>query len=186
MNFQAVDQANGENVMMWATLDTWDSIAFTPNQAKYLACKLIDDDGVGYKCRIYEGKGSLPGKENEKQRLEFNLSCYKGTTSKGRSYTGYSGFWSHGATTSAPQGGFQASQNHPQSPKAPQMGKYDVGIRRSIVCAYLASGSRPLAEDVEYWIEYIKTGVDASLPDNRPTENQPEDRRKATNEDVPW
>lgn len=76
-------------------------------------------------------------------------------------------------------------QNRPQSTNAPQTDN-NVEIRRSVVCAYLASGSRPLAEDVEYWIEYIKTGVDASLPDNRPAENQPEDQRKATDGDVPW
>jgi hypothetical protein len=89
--------------------------------------------------------------------------------------------------TNTHQDNQQASQNRSQSTKAPQTGNNDVGIRRSVVCAYLASGSRPLAEDVEYWMEYIKTGKDASLPDNRTTENQPEDyRRPAQDDDVPF
>ena len=166
MNFNAVDQADGKNVTIWATMDTWDSIAFTPNQAKYLSCKLIDDDGVGHSCRIYEGKGTLPEKDNEKQRLEFFLSCYHGTTSKGQPYTGYSGFWSHGAVQS-PQSSPQSPQNAPESINTPQQGSWEIVLRTRVVCAYLASGTKPLVEDIEYWMEYIKTGKDASLPGNK-------------------
>ncbi len=185
MNFQAIDQAAGKNVTMWATMDTWDSIAFTPNQAKYLSCKLTDDDGVGHSCRIYEGKGTLPEKDNEKQRLEFLLSCYHGTTSKGQPYTGYSGFWSHGAV----QGSQQPAQATNYQQPAPQGKKelgWDVELRARLVCAYLSNGTKPLTEDIEYWMKYIKTGIDASLPGNRPIENQSEDRRPATDEDVPF
>lgn len=114
MNFQAVDQANGKNVAMWATLSTWEGLAFTQNQAKYLSCKLRDDAGIEHKCRIYEGKGSLPGQEHLNQRMEFNIGSYQGTYNN-QPYTGYSGFWSHGATTSAPQG----SQQTPSQPAQP-------------------------------------------------------------------
>ena len=124
MNFQAVDQANGENVTMWATLANWDGISFSRNNAKLLTCKLKDDNNVEHKCRIYEGKGSLPGQENLNKRLEFSLSCYQGTTQQSQPYTGYSGFWSHGTTTSAPQGGQQAPSQPAQGtnyqPPAPQ------------------------------------------------------------------
>ncbi len=182
MNFQAVDQANGKNVTMWATMDTWDSIAFTPNQAKYLSCKLTDDDGVGHNCRIYEGKGTLPEKDNEKQRLEFLLSCYHSTTSKGQSYTGYSGFWSHGATKS-PQNSHQEPQQPAQSTNAPQQGDNDAEIRKCLVCAYLCTDTKPLVEDIEYWMAYIKTGKDASLPGNK---SEPEGEKPGQDGDIPY
>jgi hypothetical protein len=178
MNFQAVDQAKGKNVDMWATLDTWDGIAFTTNQAKYLSCKLTDDNGVDHKCRIYEGKGSLPGQEHLEKRMEFSIGSYQGNY-KGQPYTGYSGFWSHGAVK-----GSQSPQKSAQATNTSQTGN-DIEIRTSLVSAYIASGSEPLAESIEYWMKYCKTGIDASLPGNKPIENQPEDRR-ATDEDVPY
>lgn len=79
-----------------------------------------------------------------------------------------------------------ASQNRSQSTKAPQQGNNDVEIRKCVVCAYLAGGSRPLVEDVEYWMEYINTGVDASLPENVNKEYVGGDSPKATDEDIPW
>lgn len=167
MNFQAVDQANGKNVTIWATLTTWEGIAFTPNQAKYLACKLVDDNGVEHKCRIYEGKGTLPGQENLNKKLQFILSSYKGSTQKGQPYTGYSGFWSHGATTNTPQSSPQVPPQPAQATNPPRQGNNDVEIRKCLVCAYLINlerGESPLIEDIEYWMKYIKTGVDASLP----------------------
>ncbi len=170
MNFQAVDQAAGKNVTIWATLNTWDGIAFTPNQAKYLSCKLVDDNGVSHKCRIYEGKGSLPWQEHLNKRMEFNLSTYEGTYQGGK-YTGYSGFWSHGAVKTS-QNTSQSPQNAPESTNPPQPDDWDVVLRTRVVCAYLTSGSRPLVEDVEYWMEYIKTGKDASLPGCK-SENPP-------------
>lgn len=176
MNFNAVDQANGKNIKIWATLFVWEGISFTTNQAKYLSCKLRDDDGVEHKCRIYEGKGSLPGSEHLEERMEFSIGSYQGTY-QGSQYTGYSGFWSHGATTSAPQDSPSTPQNAPQSTNAPQTGN-NIEIRKSVVCAYIAAGAagaQMLVEEIEYWMEYIKTGVDKSLPENRPIEGQSED-----------
>ena len=180
MNFQAVNQANGKNVAIWATLTTWEGLAFTTNQAKYLSCKLVDDNGVEHKCRIYEGKGALPGQENLNKRLQFNLSSYKGTTQTGQSYTGYSGFWSHGATSRTSQDSPQSPQNDPGATNSPRQGNNDVEIRKCVVCAYISNGTSPLVEDIEYWMEYIKTGIDASLPNNRTSEN-----RQAQDEDIP-
>lgn len=76
----------------------------------------------------------------------------------------------------------QASPQPAQRTNAPQTD--DVELRKSVVCAYLACGDRPLAEDVEYWMEYIKTGIDKSLPDN--IENQPEDRRQVQDKEIPF
>lgn len=75
----------------------------------------------------------------------------------------------------------QSPQNEPESTNSHN----DVVIRTRVVCAYLAGGSRPLIEDVEYWKKYCETGIDASLPGNRPMENKPEDRR-ASDEDIPF
>lgn len=82
----------------------------------------------------------------------------------------------------------QQTPSHPaQATNVPQMGNNDVEIRKCVVCALLARENKPLAENVEYWMEYIKTGVDASLPGNKPMEKQPEDnRRPATDNDIPF
>lgn len=82
------------------------------------------------------------------------------------------------------QGSPQSPQNEPESTNTPGTGN-NVYIRTDLVCAYISSGKKPLAEDIEYWIKYCKTGIDASLPGNKPMENQPEDRR-ARDEDVPY
>jgi hypothetical protein len=175
MNFNAVDQADGKNVTMWATLNTWDGIAFTTNQAKYLSCKLTDDNGVEHKCRIYEGKGTLPGQENLEKRMEFSLSSYQGNY-KGQPYTGYSGFWSHGAV---PQNNSQSPQKATQATNSPQ--PVDIVLRTRVVCALLTREEKPLVEDIEYWIKYIKTGIDASLPENVNLGQQ-----ETQKDDIPW
>jgi len=183
MNFQAVEQANGKNVTIWATMASWEGIAFSTNQAKYLSCKLTDDNGIEHKCRIYEGKGTLPGQEYLEKRMEFSLKCYQGNY-QGKPYTGYSGFWSHGATKGS-QNTPQAPQNAPQSTNAPKRGNNDVEIRKWVTCALLTWEKTPLVEDIEYWIKYIKTGVDASLPQNVNPKYEG-DNRQAQDGDVPW
>ena len=175
MNFQAIEQANGKNVTIWATMTTWDGISFSANKAKLLTCKLKDDDNIEHKCRIYEGKGALPGQELLNQRMQFNLSAYQGNY-QGTSYTGYSGFWSHGATSSAPQNGQRASQHAPQSTNyrqpAPQ-GKKEPErsdtegkvIRRGLVCAMLQGGITVDYDEVLRHTVFVMTGID---PDNAP------------------
>ncbi len=66
----------------------------------------------------------------------------------------------------------QSPQNEPESTNAPQQGGNDVEIRKCLVCAHIAANIKPLAEDIEYWMEYIKTGKDASLPGNK-NDNSP-------------
>jgi hypothetical protein len=85
------------------------------------------------------------------------------------------------ASQDTPQSSPQAAQATNASQSAPQ----DVEIRKCVTCAFLAIGTRPLIENIEYWMKYIETGIDASLPENKSVENQPEDRR-ATDEDVPY
>jgi len=161
VNFQAVDQANGKNVTIWATLT--EHLGVTQKDGKLkLKCKLKDDDGVLHSVHVHKGNGELPSVEHLNQRMEFNLSTFQGKYDN-KPYTGYSGFWSHGATK-----GSQSTPQKPpqpaQRPNAPKQGSNDVEIRKSVVCAYLCTGTKPLVENIEYWIKYIKTGIDASLP----------------------
>ena len=186
MNFQAVDSANGNNIKIWATMT--EHLGVTQKDGKLkLKCKLRDDDGVTHNAHIHKGKGELPGVEHLNQRMEFNLSTFQGTY-QDAIYTGYSGFWSHGTT--APQSAQQASPQPAQRTNAPQTGSIDVELRKSVVCAYIAAGAagaQMLVEEIEYWMEYIKTGIDKSLPDNRPMENQPEgEQRPAQDQEIPW
>ena len=81
-------------------------------------------------------------------------------------------------------------QDNPQSPpqstqatNPPEQGDYDIGIRTALVCAYISGGAHPLIEDVEYWMAYIKTGKDASLPGNVNTEHHTDDNPPQTDQD---
>ncbi len=84
----------------------------------------------------------------------------------------------------AGQGAQQGTQQAAQATNASQVGNNDIEVRRCVVCAYLASGIQPLVEDIEYWIKYIETGIDASLPENTNTGDA--DERPATDDDVPY
>lgn len=192
MNFQAVDQANGKNVTIWATLSTWDDISFSTNQKKLLTCKLKDDAGVEHKCRIYEGKGSLPGQEHLEKRMEFNLSTFQGMY-ENKPYTGYSGFWSHGTVQGlqdTPQSPPQAAQptNHQQP--APQ-GKKEldtvtaIATKGSIVCAFIQSGELKLddlsidvATAINKWVKFILTNNNPDYVGDNPS--------PPTDDDVPF
>ncbi len=70
------------------------------------------------------------------------------------------------------QGSPQSPQNEPESTNPPQQGSNDVEIRKCLVCAYIPICEKPLIENIEYWMEYIKTGKDASLPGNK-NDNSP-------------
>lgn len=76
------------------------------------------------------------------------------------------------------QGTPQSPPQPAQATKPPQQDNddyNDVGIRTHLVCAYISKmrpGEKPLIEDIEYWMAYIKTGKDASLPGNK-SENPP-------------
>jgi len=174
MNFQAVDQANGKNVTIWATMT--EHLGVTQKDGKLkLKCKLTDDNGILHNVHIHKGNGELPDVNNLGQRMEFNLSKFQSTYDN-KPYTGYSGFWSHGATKGS-QSTPQSPQTNAQATNAPRKGSNDIEIRKWVTCAFLTWEKTPLVEDIEYWIEYIKTGVDASLPGEKTNEenNRQED-----------
>ncbi|MDD5011988.1 MAG: hypothetical protein PHQ00_07690 [Phycisphaerae bacterium] len=124
MNFQTLDQMpQKKNLKIWAVLTEWQGISFNEKGNKVLACKVRDDNNVEHKVRLYEGKGTLPEANLTGQRMEFDLSWYSGSY-QNKPYTGYSGFWTHGALPQAPQ---NAPQGQPQPRQATNSSKSDVG-----------------------------------------------------------
>lgn len=111
MNFQAVEQANGNSVTMFGVFTEVGGVSYTQNQKAKSVCKITDDMGISHRVHIYQGKGQLPTPQQAGQRWQFNLSTFQGT-SPGGSYTGYSGFWISSAQVNQPQQ--NAPQNIPQ------------------------------------------------------------------------
>ena len=54
----------------------------------------------------------------------------------------------------------KASQNTPQSTKPLDVGDNDVEIRKSVVCALIATRHKPEIKEVEKWMKYIQSGID--------------------------
>lgn len=114
MNFQAVEQANGNLVMMFGIFTEVGGVTYTANQKAKCSCKITDDTGTAHKVNIYQGKGQLPGPQQARLRYQFNLSTFQGNY-QGNPYTGYSGFWNSTAQVGQQQG----QQAPPQAPQAP-------------------------------------------------------------------
>lgn len=110
MNFQAVAQANGQNVIMFGTFNEVGGVSFTQNQKQVCKCQIIDDNNEKHSVRLY---GTMPTPVVLNTRQQFTLSTFQGNY-KGQPYTGYSGFWNDKAQV-APQNSQQAPQNAPQS-----------------------------------------------------------------------
>ncbi len=119
MNFQQIEQANGNLVQMFGILTEIGGLQYTPQQKAKAICKIKDDTGVEHKVHIYQGKGQLPGPSQFNQRCQFNLSTFQGNY-QGQPYTGYSGFWQGDAQVnqSTPQNTSQAPPRASPRPKA--------------------------------------------------------------------
>lgn len=92
MNFQQVEQGNGNLVQMFGTFTEIGGLQYTPQQKAKAICKIRDDTGAEHNVHIYQGKGQLPSLQQFSQRCQFNISTFQGTY-KNKPYTGYSGFW---------------------------------------------------------------------------------------------
>lgn len=163
MNFQQVEQANGNLVTMFGAFTEIGGTQYTSNRAAKAICKIRDDTGETHTVHIYQGKGQLPGTQQLNQRCQFSLSTFQGTRPNG-SYTGYSGFWNSGV---------QVNQSNQQAPPQqglpPQKTKQDKPdwdaiaegkVRHGIVCAAIQSGQIKIADEgnIEYWKNYIING----------------------------
>ena len=164
-----------------------------PDWLEHLKKHLIDDDGVEHKCRIYEGKGSLPGQEYLNKRLEFSIGSYQGTY-QGQPYTSYSGFWSHGAVNApqnqqqAPRQGTPATNYQrpvPQGKKEPNWDAIAKGkVRCAVLCGMLQGGIQVDYTEVLVYTRFIMTGIDPNIPDPHPDIQESPDNGQAR-EQVP-
>lgn len=108
MNFQAVTQANGNNVTMFGVITEFTGEGINPNSNKpYKKAKITDDNNETHTVTL---RGVLPPVTLINQRAQFNLSTYPGNY-QGQPYTGYSGFWNSNAQVN--------QQPAPQQPQAP-------------------------------------------------------------------
>jgi len=174
MNFAMLAQAPAnQSIKMVATMTTWEGIAFSSNQKKYLTCKLKDDNGIEHKCRIYEGKGGLPDQNLLNQRLEFSLSWYTGQSQRGQ-YTGYSGFWN------PPQQPQQAPQQAVgRTNSLPTDSGVEIRIKAAEIAATVLSPNQESTDEdffilSEKIVNYIKNGlIDEGEPQGGPDDDPP-------------
>lgn len=172
MNFQAIEQANGEQVMMTGNFIEIGGTQFTPNQKAKAICKIRDTVGTSHNVHIYKGKGELPTQLNLGLTYQFNLSSFQGNY-KGKPYTGYSGFWNDQTgqntpqdTPTSPQQPAQATNPPQRQSNAPTWKALDrEHVEKDVICALLASRKRPEPNEVKVWVDYIMDGVH---PDSKP------------------
>lgn len=192
MNFQAVEQANGNDVTINAIATALGATEYTKQKGTpFMKCKLTDANGRTENVTIWQGKGHpIPG-SMQGQTLSFNLNC-----KVSGQYTNYGGFWNASAqvapiqaqATPQPQ---QGQQQPTQRPNAPQPRDYDAEnrgkIRTQFVKAAIISGQivigPNLTEDMNYWTEYAMTGQ-VPLPPAR--EQLGEHYDQTSQEPPPW
>lgn len=163
MNFQQVEQGNGNLVTMFGVITEFVGEGINPKSNKpWKKAKIRDDAGITHTVTI---RGELPTVAMINQRVQFSLSTYQGTF-QGQPYTGYSGFWN-----SSPQVNQQPNQQSPQQgrqapSRAPKQDKPDWDaiaegkVRHGIVCAAIQSGQIKIVDEgnIEYWKNYIING----------------------------
>ena len=161
MNFQAVQQANGQTVSMQGRIIELSGLSYNSNQKQMKKCKVTDTAGVSHKVTIYGN--NMPEEFALNQVSDFILSSYQGTY-QGKQYTGYSGFWN----------GVSQNQQQQQPPHqappgfqqaAAKMGKKEPDwdaiaegkVRHGIVCAAIQAKQVlcTCEADVNKWTDYV-------------------------------
>lgn len=180
MNFQAVQQANGQNVTMFGTFNEIGGVSLTQNKKQVCKCQLIDDNGEKHLVRLY---GTMPGPALLGQRQQFTLSTYSGKTQQGQPYTGYSGFWNDKAqvapqnTQQAPPQPAQGTNYQPPAPQGKKEPDWDAidaiaegKVRHGILCAMLQGGFSVDYLEVLRHTVFVMTGIDPdSVPNPDPS-----------------
>lgn len=153
-SFQAVKQANGNNITMFGTFVEIGGVSLTQNQKQVCKCQIIDDNNEKHGVRLY---GTMPGTALLNQRQQFTLSTFQGVY-QGATYTGYSGFWNDKVQV-APQNTQQVSQQVSQQPAQPTnyqqlaprkkepFNSINISIERQ--CAFKAACNRAQSTDME-------------------------------------
>lgn len=100
MNFQQVEQANGNNIIMFGTITEFVGEGINPaSQKAWKKAKITDDTGKVHQVTL---RGTLPTVALIGQRAQFSIGTYQGTY-QGQPYTGYSGFWNDKAQIAPPR-----------------------------------------------------------------------------------
>lgn len=157
---------------------TKSNLSKTPGQAYNIQKLVVQDDTDTIGLWAYANQQFMPG---QIVSVHGMVKEYQN-----KRYLDYCDIKTDTNTYQAPQNPQQAPSQPAQSTNPPQQGNNDVGIRTGLVCAYISSGKKPLAEDIEYWMKYCKTGIDASLPGNRPMGKQPEGDKPVEDSDIPY
>ncbi len=194
MNFQAVKQANGQNITMFGTFNEIGGVSLNQNQKQVCKCKITDDAGEKHLVRLYNQ--NMPTPQLLNMRQEFNLSSYQGQTQQGQPYTGYSGFWNDRAQVNqvpanapqAPHTMAQSPQNRPQATNMPQTAPQGMKLpdtyaypvtpetarrmaRTAFLTAMLRNGQTPLYSYVTELVEYSYTGKEPMVPADEPQQD---------------
>ena len=174
MNFKAVREANGDNLIMSAIANRIDGITHIPSGTPKQDCKFTDASGEQQSVTIWQGNGQPLPEDKVGQTLSISISC----KTKGNR-TNYGGFWNSTAQV-APLSILptQGSQNAAGSDKPDWDAIAEGKVRHGLVCAGIAS-SQLICTDIyalERWKAYIMTGKGV----------QPEDVANATADDIPY
>ncbi len=110
---QKADNGYAVTMPMWGTITEFKGEGLSSSNKPWKKVVIQDDNGEKHNVTL---RGTLPGPQVMNQRCQFDLSAYAGQLSDGQSYTGYSGFWKHGA-----QAGQQGQQAPPQARQAPNV-----------------------------------------------------------------
>ena len=95
MNFQAVRNANGQNVTMSAIATAIEGTSYIPSGTPKQDCKFTDANGELQSVTIWQGKGVPLPIEQQGLTLSINISCKP--NNQGR--INYGGFWNSKAQT---------------------------------------------------------------------------------------
>ena len=118
MNFQAVQQANGQNVTMQGMITEFKDEGVNPKSQKpYKKVAITDASGVKHNVTL---RGTLPEPTMLNVMAQFALSSYQGVY-QDQPYTGFSGFWNNQAQLApqVPTGQAQPAYAPPQAPAQP-------------------------------------------------------------------
>ena len=156
MNWQTVEQANGQNAQMNGTITEFCGEGINEKSGKpWKKVKVTD----GNKIHNVTLRGdTLPGPDALDKPSSFTLATYQGTY-QNKQYTGYSGFWNGLAQGQpAPQGFSQSAQKLGNKKQEPDWDKIAEGkVRCNVVCSGIQSGQleckTPAA--VDYWTDFV-------------------------------
>ncbi len=163
MNFQQVEQAQGNNVVMLGIITEFVGEGINPNSQKpWKKAKITDDTGKVHQVTL---RGTLPTVALIGQKAQFSIGTYQGTY-QGQPYTGYSGFWNATAQVAPSQYGQQdppvGAQRSNDPPPVSNSQREMREVRATALTAVLSAADIPL----DMVGEYLLTGVQFILTGN--------------------